>query len=84
LLKELIEKAKHSIYMRIYIWDNDATGTLIADQLIKAAQKNVAVFIIADGYASQYFSKEFIKHLRNHRIHFKYFEQCWKRKNKSN
>ena len=78
LLKELIEKVNHSIYMRIYIWDNDATGTLIADQLIKAAQKKLAVFIIADGYASQYFSKEFIKHLRNHRIHFKFFEQYWK------
>lgn len=38
--------------MRIYIWDDKATGTMFADQLIKAAQKNVAVFFIADGYAS--------------------------------
>ena len=78
LLKQLIEKAKHSIYIRIYIWDDDTTGTLIADQLIKAAQKNVAIFIIADGFASQCLSKEFIKHLRNHRIHFRYFEPLWR------
>jgi len=48
-----LKKAKHSIYIRIYIWDDDTTGTLIADQLIKAAQKNVAVYVSADGYASQ-------------------------------
>lgn len=68
LLKQLIEKANHSAYIRIYIWDDDPTGTLIDDQLIKSAQKNIAVFIIADGYASQCLSKEFKKHLRNHRI----------------
>jgi cardiolipin synthase len=71
---------QHSISIRIYIWEDDATGTLIADQLFKAIQKNVAVFVIADGYASQCLSKEFIKHLRNQRIHFRYFEQLllWK------
>lgn len=78
LFKQLIEKAKHSIYIRIYIWDDDTTGTLIAGELIKAAQKNISVFVIADGNASQCLSKEFIKHLRNHRIHFRYFEQLWK------
>jgi len=73
-----LKKAKQSIYIRIYIWDEDTTGTLIADRLIKAAQKNVAIFIIAEGYASNCLSKELIKHLRNHRIHFRYFEQLWK------
>ena len=75
LLKQLFEKAKHSVYIRIYIWGDDATGTLIDDQLIKAAQKNIPVFFIADGYASQCLSKEFKKHLRNHRIFWAILEE---------
>ena len=31
LLGELIDKARHSIFIRVYIWDDDATGTRIAD-----------------------------------------------------
>lgn len=36
-LKQFIEESKYLIYLTIYIWNYDATGTLIADQLIKAA-----------------------------------------------
>ncbi|MGZ8536923.1 MAG: phospholipase D-like domain-containing protein [Flavisolibacter sp.] len=74
LLREIIEKAKHSIYIRMYIWDDDTTGTAIAKQLIEAAKKNVAVYIIADGYASQGLSRGFIRNLKNHGINFRYFE----------
>jgi phosphatidylserine/phosphatidylglycerophosphate/cardiolipin synthase-like enzyme len=47
LLRKLIASAKHSIYIRVYIWSNDATGTAIA--IRKAAQnipkKQVAVLL---------------------------------------
>ena len=65
LLGEMIENAKHSIFIRIYIWDEDATGTSIANQLIEAAKRNVDIYIIADGYASQGLSWEFIRNLKN-------------------
>ena len=78
LLGEMIAKAKHSIYIRVYIWDDDATGTRIAEQLIKAAKNNVSIFIVCDGYASQCLSQEFIKILRSHGIHFRYFEPLLK------
>lgn len=77
-LKELIGKAKQSIYIRIYILDDDTTGRGIADELIKAAERKVAVFLIADGYASQSLSKEFIKNLKDKGVHFKYFEPLFK------
>lgn len=74
LLNDLIRKANHSIFIRIYIWDDDSTGTQIADELINAAQRGVSVFIIADGYASQCLSKRFIKRLKEYGIQFTYFE----------
>jgi cardiolipin synthase len=63
-LKQFIEKAKYSIYIRIYIWDGDATGNIDCGELIKAAKKYISVFVIADGNASQCLSKEFTKHLK--------------------
>jgi cardiolipin synthase len=74
LLGELIEKAQHTIYIKIYIWDDDATGTLIARRLIEAAKRNVTVYVTADGYASQGLSRGFINNLKKYGIHFRYFE----------
>jgi cardiolipin synthase A/B len=74
LLRKLIAGAKRSIYIRVYIWNDDATGTAIADQLIEAAARNVSVFVIADGYASQALPRAFIRRLQNNGVHFRYFE----------
>ena len=78
LLGELIDKARHSIFIRVYIWDDDATGTRIADHLIKAAERKVEIYIVADGYASQCLSKGFIRNLREKGIRFRYFEPLLK------
>lgn len=74
LLEELIDKAIHSIFIRIYIWDDDVTGTQIAEALTRATKRNVRVFIVADGYASQNLSKAFIKRLKENGVQFRYFE----------
>lgn len=74
LLRNLVAKAKHSIYIRMYIWDNDETGREVAECLVEAAKRNVAVFVTADGYASQSLPRLFIKNLQDHGIHFRYFE----------
>jgi cardiolipin synthase len=73
-LTDLFKNAKTSIYIRIYIWEDDHTGTTIANNLISAAERGVAVFVIADGYASQGLSNQFIKRLRDSGIYFKFFE----------
>jgi cardiolipin synthase len=78
LLRELIQKAKHVIYIRVYLWNNDETGNSIANELIEAARRNVNVYVMADGYASQALSKEFIKRLKNNGVHFRYFEPVWR------
>ena len=48
--------------------------------MINAAQRNVQVYFVADGYASRAMSKSFITRLQNAGIHFKYFEPFFKSK----
>jgi cardiolipin synthase len=74
LLKNRIEQAKHSIHFQTYIFDEDNAGNYVANALIKAAKRNVAVYLLLDGYASQKLSKEFRKKLEDAGIHFRYFE----------
>lgn len=74
LLKQLITNASRSIFIRIYIWEEDITGKAIASHLIEAAQKNITVYVLADGYASRGLSRAFISNLTNVGIHFRFFE----------
>jgi cardiolipin synthase len=45
LLKELIAGAKNTIHLQTYIFEEDETGTEVADELKAAARRNVAVFL---------------------------------------
>jgi cardiolipin synthase A/B len=74
LLKQLIRNTKISVHIRVYIWDDDETGTSIGEELIDAAKRGVKVFVVADGYASQGLSSAFIRKLKSNGIHFRYFE----------
>ena len=74
LLQELIHSANESIYIQSYIFDDDETGTLVADALKQAVKRKVNVYLMADGYASQGMTKSFIRELRTAGIHFRFFE----------
>jgi len=74
LMLKLINEAKDSIHLQTYIFDNDNTGTSIADALKAAAQRKVKVYFIVDGYASQGLPKEFIKNIKKAGVHFRFFE----------
>ena len=78
LLEQLIDKACSSIFIHIYIWDDDETGTEIAKHLIQASNRGVQIFIIADGYASQGLSNIFISEMKIAGIKFHYFEPLLK------
>ncbi len=81
LLLHLINQASESIHLQTYIFDDDETGILVADALKAAAKKNVQVYLLADGYASQVMSKKNIDELRVSGIHFRFFEPFFKSKN---
>ena len=78
LVLSLIGKATESIHLQTYIYENDETGRLVADALKAAAKRNVAVYLLVDGYASQSLPEEFIKDLENNGIHFRFFEPLLK------
>ena len=80
MLKELIANAKESIYFVTYIFDDDETGTAIAEALKAAARRRVAVFVLVDGYASGSLPKSFILDLRDAGIRFKRFDPLLKSK----
>lgn len=78
LLLELIENARHNIHLQTYIYEHDETGKLVADALMKAAQRGVKVYMLLDGYASQDLSKEFIQQLKSSGIQFRWFEPVFR------
>ena len=78
VLKEQIEKAQHTIHLQTYIFNNDITGSEVAAALMAAAKRGVAVYLMADGYASRSLPKEFIKTLEDAGIHFRFFEPIFR------
>jgi cardiolipin synthase len=81
LLVQLINQATESIHLQTYIFNEDETGLLIAGALKAAAKRNVQVYLMADGYASQGLSNNFIHQLKASGIHFRFFEPFFKSKN---
>lgn len=73
-IETIAAEAKHSIHFQTYIFDEDETGTRIANALIAAAKRGVQVYLMPDGYASQHLSKPFIARLKEEGVHFRFFE----------
>jgi cardiolipin synthase A/B len=80
-LKELIDNAEHTIHLQTYIFSNDTTGTQVAEALMQAARRGVAVYLMADGYASRSLPKAFIHKLEEAGVHFRYFEPVFRSRN---
>ena len=72
-LKGIADNAKYSLHLQTYIFDEDETGTKVADALIRAAQRKVLVYVLLDGYASQHLSQAFISRLKEAGVHFGFF-----------
>ena len=78
LLLKLIEHARHTVHLQVYIFDTDETGLQVLDALKKASNRGVAVFLHIDGYASQKFSKNIKQELLEAGVQFKFFEPVLK------
>lgn len=72
-LEDLINGAQHEIHLQTYIFDSDETGTRIANVLMQAAQRGVAVFIVVDGYGANRLSKEMQFQLKKEGIKLRFF-----------
>lgn len=80
-LIQLIESATVSIHLQTYIFSEDETGSEVTEALIRAAQRNVAVNLVVDGYASQSLSADFIAKIKSGGIQFRFFEPLLRTRN---
>ena len=80
-LIRMINAAEQIIQLQVYIFDDDETGREITTALKEAANRNVAVYLMADGYASQQLSKKFIRELEEAGVHFRFFEPLFRSRN---
>jgi len=81
LLLKLINEAQSTIHLQTYIFDDDETGQQVADALIQAAERGVAVYVLIDGYASRHVSRDFVHNIRAAGVCFRFFEPLLKSSN---
>ena len=72
-LHQIISEATKEIHFQTYIFENDTTGIYIADALKAAAERNVKIYLLLDGYGSSSLSNKFIKDLVKHGINVRIF-----------
>jgi cardiolipin synthase A/B len=77
-LKQMIRSATQSIHVQVYIFLDDETGQVIAEELITAAKRGINVYVLPDGYASKELTKPFILKMREAGIRFRFFEPLLK------
>ena len=78
---EMINRAKEIIQFQVYIFDYDETGKAVIEALMAAAKRQVRVYLMADGYASQKLPQSFIHEADQAGIHFRFFEPLFKSRN---
>lgn len=77
-LLQIIENAKESTHLQVYIYDDDQTGRQVAAALTRAVKRKVEVYLLVDGYESRLMSKSFISDLQNAGIHLRLFNPLFK------
>lgn len=79
VLERMIDNARHTVYILVYIYDDDQTGAQIAEALKRAAQRGVQVYLLVDGYGARV-SRDFIRSLRSSGVRFRKFNPLFKSK----
>ena len=72
-LKEIINKARKTIHLQVYIFSDDVVGRKVAALLKSAAERGVEVFVIVDTIGSFSLPDSFIEDLKKTGIHFRFF-----------
>ncbi|MGB0126193.1 MAG: cardiolipin synthase ClsB [Rhodocyclaceae bacterium] len=62
-LRQAIEAARDEIHLETYIFEDDASGRPIADALMRAAERGVAVRVLVDGFGARGFSRQLMQEL---------------------
>lgn len=79
-LCSVITNAEYSVYLQVYIFEEDQTGALVADALMNAANKGVKVFVLVDAYGSAGLSRGFRLRMMAAGVQFRFFQPLFKTK----
>jgi cardiolipin synthase A/B len=71
----LIQNAKESITIQVYIFAFDKTGEIIKSAIVEAAKRGVKINIILDAFGSASFPKEWIKELKVNKVELAFFSK---------
>ena len=63
-LEEIINASQFEIHFQIYLFENDETGQRIISALKKAAERQVKIYLLLDGFGSLTFPNEIINELK--------------------
>ncbi|MES2560652.1 MAG: phospholipase D-like domain-containing protein [Bacteroidota bacterium] len=72
-IEHLIDNARFSIHIQVYIFDLDQTGNIILEKLRAAVRRGVNVYLVVDGYASPHITASVIQSLKAEGIFAKRF-----------
>jgi cardiolipin synthase A/B len=72
-LEKIIAGARNELHIQTYIFDHDETGSAVITQLKKAAQRNVKVFVLLDGFGASAFPKNLFNELNSAGINVRFF-----------
>jgi cardiolipin synthase A/B len=77
IMLQMIAQARHSIRMLSYTFHADASGTMIRDALIAAAERGVSVSLIVDSFGSSENSEAFFTPIANAGGRYRWFSSRW-------
>lgn len=72
-LETLIDSAMQELHLQVYIFEPDETGLQIKKALIKAASRQVAVFVLVDSLGSSSLTNDWVDEMIQAGIHFRFF-----------
>jgi cardiolipin synthase len=72
-----VADAREEVLLESYIFKHDATGQQFADALSRAADRGVAVRVLADGFGSWATRRAFWEALRSHGVEVRLFHPLW-------
>jgi cardiolipin synthase len=70
-----IDAAKQSIYLETYIFAADETGQLVAEALLRAAERGVTVRVLLDGFGSSELPGTYVDNLRKFGVEVQWFRR---------
>ncbi len=74
-LISIIDSAKKSLHLQMYIIYDDEIGNKVLTSLIQAAQRGVEIYVVVDGFGSRNLTTEYIDKLIDAGINFRFFSR---------